>query len=171
MQMMSASPMKPAIKWRITSGTEREQPVNIFERIEKDHQHQRALVEKLRASASGSKARGELLAELAAEYRAHAAAEEHAFYAPMLKISETTEQARHSVAEHHDSMEVLEALEALALDADDWMEKLEAFAHDNEHHMKEEEEDVFSKARQELPDEQIGNMLATFDARKQDELG
>lgn len=144
--------------------------MDIFVRIEQDHERQRKLVDSLRNSESGSAERGQLLADLAAEYRAHAAAEEHAFYAPMLKVHDTTEQARHSVAEHHESMEVMEKLEGLSLDDTDWLDALEKFAHDNEHHMKEEEDDVFPLVRKELPSEQLDNMVGTFEARKAEEL-
>ena len=143
--------------------------MNIFTRIEKDHEAQRGLMERIIATEGSSKEREELFAEFCVEFLAHAAAEEHAFYAEMLKHEETTNQSRHSVAEHSSAIELIEKLKKTDMSSAAWLVTFKALAHENEHHMKEEEDDVFPLVKKELNDATIEKMLAVFNERKEQE--
>jgi iron-sulfur cluster repair protein YtfE (RIC family) len=143
---------------------------NIFSRIETDHQVQRNLMEKLLNTSGDTVERQQLFSNFVAEFRAHAAAEEHAFYAPMLELPETTGQSRHSVAEHHEAMELIEQLQKTDMSSPAWIATFKKLADENEHHMQEEEQDVFNSVRQEMSATAIDGMLETFEKRKKEEL-
>lgn len=143
--------------------------MNIFTRIEKDHETQRSLMEKIIATEGSSTEREELFNEFCTEFEAHAAAEEHAFYAEMLKHEETTDQSRHSVAEHSSAIELIEKLGKTDMSSAAWLVTFKELAHENEHHMKEEEDDVFPLVKKSLDDATIEKMLPVFNDRKERE--
>ena len=144
--------------------------MNIFDVIEKEHDTQRRLMKKLLDTSGKSDERRELFIEFCREFRSHAAAEEHAFYAPMMESTETTDQSRHSVAEHHDALELLEKLENTDMSSSGWLTMFKKLVEDNEHHMEEEENDVFTAVKKEMSKEEIESMRRTFEERKRQEL-
>lgn len=143
---------------------------SIFSRIISDHTVQRELMEKLLDTSGDTEERDQLFHKFVHEFKAHAAAEEHAFYAPMLEQPETTEQSRHSVAEHHEAMELIAQLEKTDLSSPSWIATFKKLADENEHHMQEEEQEVFNIVRKKMSAAEIDGMLATFDKRKAEEL-
>ena len=144
--------------------------MNVLNRIVEDHEHQRRLMEQIGNTTGDSPERRELFRAFSAELRAHAAAEEHAFYAELLKETETTDQSRHSVAEHQEALDIVEELEQADMSSAGWLNRFNTLVHDNEHHMVEEEEEVFPLARKHVSDSQLDALLQVFDERKAQEL-
>lgn len=144
--------------------------MNILERIKADHDTQRTLMEKISDTEGSSDERRNLYAKFKAEFQAHAAAEEHAFYAPLMKHTESTDQSRHSVAEHHEAMELIEKLEETDMSSPEWLKTFKQLAHDNDHHMEEEENEVFKLAEETLGDSRLSELLGVFDDRKSEEM-
>lgn len=143
--------------------------MDIFETIEQDHQVQRELMEKILATSGDSEERRELFSKFRTEFEAHAAAEEHAFYAEMMKHESTTDQSRHSVAEHSEAIELIEKLEKTEMSNSAWLTTFQKLAHENEHHMKEEEEDVFPLVKKEFDKSLLDKMVPEFNSRKKSE--
>ena len=79
----------------------------IFERLKQDHDKHRELLDKLLETSGDSNDRETLFEELTKELKSHAAAEEQALYSTMLRKPPTTDETRHSVAEHHEIEEAL----------------------------------------------------------------
>ncbi|WP_430877982.1 hemerythrin domain-containing protein [Granulosicoccus sp. 3-233] len=144
--------------------------MNILERIKSDHETQRDLMRRIEDTEGDSEKRRELYQQFKAEFEAHAAAEEHAFYAPLMKHSESTDQSRHSVAEHHEAMELIEKLDETDMSSPEWLKTFKKLVHDNDHHMEEEEDDVFALARQTLGESKLAELLEVFDDRKSEEM-
>ena len=127
-------------------------------------------MKKISDTSGDTEQRRALFDQFAIEFLSHAAAEEHAFYAPMLKVSETIEQSRHSVAEHHEAIELIEKLQQTDMSSPGWLPTFKKLADENEHHMQEEEKDVFAIVKQEMSQGTIDSMLDTFDDRKSAEV-
>jgi hemerythrin superfamily protein len=144
--------------------------MNILKRISSDHEKQRLLMENISTTEADSAERRELFAQFNAVFQAHAAAEEHAFYAPLMRHPDSTDQSRHSVAEHQEAMELLETLEKTDMSSPEWLKMFKKRAHDNKHLMDEEETEVFKIAQETLGDEQLEQLLSDFDDRKKKEL-
>lgn len=144
--------------------------MTIFERIKADHETQRNLMQTLLDTSGDSDERQAAFAEFCREFESHAAAEEEAFYAPMMESADTTDQSRHSVAEHQSAMELLETLQNTDMSSPAWIASFKKLADENEHHMQEEEEDVFPLVRKHMSSDEIDGMLPAFDSRKRDEL-
>jgi len=144
--------------------------MDIFKRIESDHQLQRSLMSQLLETEGASDDRKVLFEQFCTEFEAHAAAEEDGFYAPLLKSEQSTDQSRHSIAEHQEAMELLDTLKDTDMSSSAWLVTFKKLAHDNEHHMDEEEKDVFPLVREVVSAEVQATMLADFDQRKDSEL-
>ena len=52
-----------------------------------------------------------------------------------------------------------------------WLQKFKKLRHDYEHHIDEEEDEVFSRAREVIPESEIKGYGERFKKRKQEELG
>jgi hypothetical protein len=142
---------------------------DIFDRLIEDHKKHRDLFERISGENEGARDRGALFTVLTKELKAHAAAEEQALYSTMLRKPETTDETRHSVAEHKEIEDLLNDLAATDPAADEWGEKFDHLRHRYIHHIDEEEQDHFPDFGQYLTDEDVRFMRGVFDRRKQAE--
>ncbi|QZH75626.1 MAG: hemerythrin domain-containing protein [Erythrobacter sp.] len=142
---------------------------DIFARLKQDHDKHRALLDKLAQTSGDSEERRELFEEFTREVKGHASAEEQALYSTMLRKPETTDETRHSVAEHHELEELLNDLAATEISSAGWMEKFETLEHDYRHHIEEEEDDHFPDFEKLLTEEDRQHMRSVFEQRKKAE--
>ena len=82
-------------------------------------------------------------------------AEEQALYSTMLRKPETTDETRHSVAEHKEIDDLLNDLAATDGAAREWPEKFEHLRERYTHHIDEEEEENFPDYARLLTDEDV----------------
>ncbi|QYJ08425.1 hemerythrin domain-containing protein [Qipengyuania flava] len=141
----------------------------IFDRLKQDHDKHRELLDKLLETSGDTEQRETLFEELTKELKSHAAAEEQALYATMLKKPATTGETRHSVAEHHEIDEALNDLAATDMSSGAWLQKFKNFEHRYRHHIEEEEEDHFPDFEEHLDEADMEHMRAVFDRRKKEE--
>ena len=139
---------------------------DIFTRLKEDHDRHRDLLDKLAETSGDSAERREMFEEFTKEVKAHASAEEQALYSTMLRKPETTDETRHSVAEHHELEEALNDLAATDMSSSAWMQKFKQLDHDYRHHIEEEEEEHFPDFEKYLTDEDVAHMKSVFERRK-----
>jgi hypothetical protein len=139
---------------------------DIFARLTQDHDLHRDLFERLQKDGAD---RDALFVRLTKELKAHAAAEEQALYSTMLRKPETTDETRHSVAEHKEIEDLLNDLAATDAEASEWDEKLDHLRHRYIHHIDEEEDEHFPDFARHLTDEDAAYMRGVFERRKQAE--
>jgi len=144
--------------------------MNIYERLEQDHDKQRKLCEDIKHTRGNSKKRNTLWTELRIELEAHASAEEQAFYSELMKDPDGTDDTRHAVEEHQFMTEQIEVLDNLDMDADVWMKKFEKLAHKVIHHVDEEESEFFPKAKKLFSAKEAEDMCKAFNKRKPAEV-
>ena len=142
---------------------------DIFERLRQDHDVHRQLFAQLGAAEPDDGSRRGLLVQLTKELKAHAAAEEQALYSTMMRKPETTDETRHSVAEHKEVEDLLNDLAAADPRSPEWREKFGHLRRRYLHHIEEEEEEHFEDFARYLSDEDVQYMRAVFDRRKQAE--
>lgn len=126
----------------------------IFEQLREDHDIQRELLERLKATSGSEQLRKQDFERLKEELSHHAAAEEKHFYSQLMTVDLTQEKARHSVAEHHDIDEQVEQLEDTDFSSPQWLPRLKELQHLVTHHLDEEEQEVFQMAGKALTDKQ-----------------
>ena len=141
----------------------------IFDRLKKDHEKHRELLDKLLETSGDSSEREALFEELTKELKAHAAAEEQALYSTMMRKPPTTGETRHSVAEHHEIEEALNDLAATDMSEGGWLTKFKTFDHQYRHHIDEEEGEHFPDFEKHLDEKDMEYMRSVFDRRKRDE--
>ena len=136
--------------------------MNLFEEIIKDHEKQRTLCDLLVKTKGDSDGRSELYDRLKNELTTHADAEERYFYRPLFDHDETQDQARHSVAEHHDIDELLEELDKTDMSSPGWLATAKKLKDQVIHHLDEEEEEVFSLAGKTLNDSELESLAKQY---------
>ncbi|VUD58691.1 DNA nickase [Thalassocella blandensis] len=120
--------------------------MDIFEALRHDHDIQRELIRRLIKTHGDTQERDKLFAQLKQELVAHATAEERIFYMPLMQNDFTQGKCRHSIAEHHEIDELIEALETTPYSSPQWLVKAKQLEEKVEHHLSEEEHEVFQMA-------------------------
>ena len=138
--------------------------MNIYERLRKDHDIQRELIDNLIETQGDSDQRDHLFAQIRTELQSHAAAEERCFYAPLMEHDLTLEKSRHGVAEHHEIDELLEQLEQTDYSSPAWLTTAKQLAHQIHHHLDEEEQEVFQLSGKVLSDTQKTALSKNYQA-------
>ncbi|WP_420607010.1 hemerythrin domain-containing protein [Novosphingopyxis sp.] len=142
---------------------------DIFDRLKQDHDLHRDMLAKLADTSGDSAERREGFEQFRIEVSAHAAAEEESLYAVMLQDPELREEGQHSVSEHKEIDDFLEELEDIEMSSPGWMATFKKMRHRYEHHIDEEEEEIFPAAKQRLDAGVPDALKAKFDERKPEE--
>ena len=142
----------------------------IFVDLKRDHDRQRALLKQVGDHPGSDEARRDAFETLRLDLQAHAAAEEESLYATMLANPDLREDARHSVSEHKEIDDYLGELLDLDFGSDEWDEKFAEMRHRYEHHIDEEEEEMFPTAADHLSGAEEERLGKLFEARKPAEL-
>lgn len=138
--------------------------MNIYNKIINDHDKQRALCKKVTEQSLSKSQRESVWNELKKELEVHAVAEERYFYSPLIDSDKMQEDARHGMAEHHEMDELIEDIDNLEINSDKWMEKVKELTEKIEHHLKDEEEDFFDKAKELYTDKEEEALAKGYDS-------
>lgn len=147
--------------------------MDIYNYLKKDHRKVADLMEQVLAASSPAQ-REELFVQIKQELTLHADAEEQTFYKAIehaTKSQQVQEKMEHADHEHDEIREYLEKLSTMQVESEDWLEQFGELKHAVTHHVEEEEEDIFEKAKKYLSDKQAKDLAAQMDALKQKQLG
>ena len=139
---------------------------DLFGQLVKDHDHHRALFAMIEATDAKSDDRPRLFEELVHEIKGHAAAEDQALWSSVLRNPETTDDARHAVAEHKEMDKLLADLAARDYASKAWLPRLKKAKQEYLHHIGEEEQEQFVAAEKHLSKTDVKHMLGVFKSRK-----
>jgi hemerythrin HHE cation binding domain-containing protein len=141
--------------------------MNAFTRLKEDHKKVAGILEKIDATTErGVKTREELFAQLKTELDIHAEIEETIFYPALEKHDETRDITLEGIEEHRIVKELLAELDAMAKDDEVWTAKMTVLKENIEHHVEEEEGEMFSKVRKALTEEEIEILGTRLEAAK-----
>lgn len=143
---------------------------SIYEAIKADHKHHRDLLDRIADTTGDSDARKAAWKEFYFDVKAHAAAEEETFYSKLMSKTWGQDRARHSVEEHAELDDLIEDLNEMDMASSGWLNKFHKLAHDYHHHIDEEEDEVFTRAREVIDAAENEGYGARFEARKAREL-
>lgn len=144
--------------------------MNAFTLLKADHEKVAGLLEKIDATTErGIKTREELFAQLKTELDIHADIEETIFYPELEKHDETRDITLEGLEEHRLVKQLLAELDAMPKDDEIWTAKMTVLKENIEHHVEEEEGEMFSKARKALTAEQIETLGTRMEAAKKKE--
>ena len=144
--------------------------MDAFELLKKDHEKVSGIFEKLETTTErGVKTREELFTQLKQELDIHAQIEEQIFYPALEEAKETHEITLEAFEEHAVVKQLLAELEQLSKDDETWGAKLKVLQENVEHHVEEEEGEMFSGARKVLSSEQIEALGSRMEAAKKEQ--
>src|SRR5690606_37259440 len=126
----------------------------------------RILLKKINKDNQSAEERMALFEDFTRELKGHASAEEQALYSVILAKPDTTDKARHSVAEHKEIEDMLNHLATVDIASDEWTEKFEGLRDEYIHHIDEEEEELFPAASDVLTEADEVHMRDVFKRRK-----
>lgn len=143
--------------------------MEIYTYLKKDHQKVSELFEQIIGENKLHK-REELFEELKTELLLHAESEKKTFYKALKRHAEAKDEAKHGDKEHAQIEDYLQQLEQLHLKSDEWLVVFGQLKHTVEHHVKDEEGEMFKKARKVLTKKQAQDLAEEMDKLKQEML-
>jgi hemerythrin superfamily protein len=144
--------------------------MNAFQLLKEDHKKVAGIFEKLEPTTErGVKTREELFTQLKTELDIHAHIEETIFYPALKEADETHDIILEGYEEHKVVKTLLGELEELSKDQEEWGAKLKVLQENVEHHVEEEEGEMFKNARKVLTEEQAEELGARMEAAKTEE--
>ena len=142
--------------------------MNAFQLLKEDHQKVDGIFKQLEPTTENAvKTRQELFAKLKQELDIHAEVEEKVFYPSIKQAAETREITLEGFEEHHVIKTLLGELEGMDVTDERWAAKLKVLQENVEHHVEEEEGEMFQKARQVLSEDDINRLGAQMEEMKQ----
>jgi len=142
--------------------------MNAFELLKADHKKVAQIFDKLEPTTEQAvKTRNELFATLKNELEIHSRIEEEIFYPVLKEAAETRAITLEAYEEHKVVKEMLEEMSALPQNSEQWTAKLTLLKESVEHHVEEEEGEMFKKAHEVLSKEQAEVLGMRMENEKQ----
>ncbi|SER64837.1 Hemerythrin HHE cation binding domain-containing protein [Tranquillimonas rosea] len=142
---------------------------SIYDAIKQDHEEHRALLRTIGDTEGASDKRKKAWDTFYHEVKSHAAAEEETFYSKLISQTWGQDAARHSVHEHQELDDLMEELNGMDMSSSGWIQKFRTLEHDYLHHIDEEEDEVFARAREEISENEVEGYGDRFLERKAEE--
>jgi len=145
--------------------------MNAFTLLKADHKKVAGILEKIDATTErGVKTREELFTQLKTELDVHARIEETIFYPALEEAEETREITLEAFEEHRLVKQLLGELESMSKDQEEWTAKFTVLKENIEHHVEEEEGEMFPKARKVLSEQQTEALGSRLEEAKNNEM-
>jgi Hemerythrin HHE cation binding domain len=144
----------------------REAAVNALDLIKTDHDKMKDLLEEALDTDEPSE-RGDLLHQIRSELMAHEHMEEEVFYPALREHAKAKDIVLEGYEEHHVIDLILDELLDVPEESDLWKAKLKVLQENIEHHIEEEEGEMFKKARQAFEKEQLEELGARMQATRE----
>ena len=122
--------------------------MNAITMLEEDHVKMRKLLDELESTTErGLKIRAELFSTIKGELTVHEIIEEEIFYPELKAHPKAKDIVLEGYEEHHVVDLVMKELEEIPVDDESWGAKAKVMKENVEHHMEEEEGEMFKQAR------------------------
>ncbi len=141
--------------------------MNALELLKEDHDQVKTAMSELGETES-AEGREALFNDLRRDLEVHEVIEEEIFYPALREHPRAKEIVLEGYEEHHVVDTLLQELSALSFDDETWGAKAKVMIENVEHHIEEEEEEMFPKARQVLDKEQIEALGERMQQRKKE---
>jgi hemerythrin-like domain-containing protein len=137
--------------------------------LKEDHRKVKKILAELESTTErGVKTREELFTKVKQELVIHEAIEEEIFYPALKEHPKTKEIALEGYEEHHVVDTVMAEIEGVAYDDEKWGAKFTVMKENLEHHIEEEEGEMFKQAKQVFDQDELTQLGESMKARKED---
>lgn len=141
--------------------------MDIYDVLTDDHRRTATLLKDLSGThATAKKTRERLFDQVKHALEAHSRAEERTLYARLKESRETRDQTLESIEEHRIVTNLLNEMAAMDMASAEWDAKLKVLAQNVEHHIDEEENELFEKAREVLSEDDAAELGAQVEELK-----
>ena len=141
--------------------------MNAFTLLKTDHKTVAGIREKIDGTTERAlKTREELFTQLKTELDIHARIEETIFYPALEKADETRDITLEAFEEHRLVKQLLGELETMAKDSEERTTKFTVLKENVEHHVEEEEGEMFPKAKKVLGESDAETLGERMEAAK-----
>jgi hemerythrin-like domain-containing protein len=135
--------------------------------LKRDHDKVKSILSELEPTTErATKTRTELFAKLKAELTVHEIIEEEIFYPTLKQHPKARDIVLEGYEEHNVVDTVMGEMEALSVEDETWGAKCKVMIENIEHHIEEEEGEMFQKARQVLDRAELEELGTVMEARK-----
>jgi hemerythrin-like domain-containing protein len=135
--------------------------------LKDDHQKMRKLLDELESTTErGVKTREELFSRIKGELTVHEIIEEEIFYPTLKQHPKAKEIVLEGYEEHNVVDTLMGELEALPVTDETWGAKASVMIENIEHHIEEEEGEMFQKARQVFDRQELEELGKAMETRK-----
>ena len=142
--------------------------MNAITMLEEDHVKMRKLLDELESTTErGVKTRTELFATIKGELTVHEIIEEEIFYPELKAHPKAKDIVLEGYEEHHVVDLVMKELEEVPVDDESWGAKAKVMKENVEHHMEEEEGEMFKQARSVFDRAELEDLGERMEARRQ----
>lgn len=138
----------------------------IYQHIKQDHDKVKQLFGQLEETEDPRQCE-QLFQQLKQEVLAHAKAEEQTFYSAMME-NDLKEQAQHSKQEHQEVESLMQQLESMEPAEKEWRNLVKKLRQELEHHMQEEENEIFPKAQKVIEGEAAETLAEDMEELEQE---
>ena len=142
---------------------------NAIALLEDDHKKVKKLLEQGDDTTENAvKTRTELFEKIKTEMQIHEAIEEEIFYPALKEHSKAKEIVLEGYEEHHVVDQILGELGETSVEDERWGAKFSVMKENIEHHIEEEEDDMFKKARDVFSKDELAELGDRMEARKKE---
>jgi hemerythrin-like domain-containing protein len=135
--------------------------------LKEDHVKVKKMLSELEGTTErAAKTREAVFSQLKDELEVHEAIEEEFLYPALKNQPKTRDIAFEAYEEHHVVDEVVGEMLDLPVSDETWTAKFTVMKENLEHHIQEEEDDMFEKARRALGDEELADLGERMAARR-----
>jgi hemerythrin-like domain-containing protein len=137
--------------------------------LKDDHEKVKRLLEELDATTErGVKTRDQLFTKVKQELGVHEAIEEEIFYPALKEHPKAKDLVLEAYEEHHVVDTVMSEIEWVPFDDETWGAKFTVMKENVEHHIEEEESEMFKQARQVFGKDELEDLGTRMKARKEE---
>ncbi|KJS00368.1 MAG: hypothetical protein VR65_12695 [Desulfobulbaceae bacterium BRH_c16a] len=139
-----------------------------FDELKKDHKEVKDILEKMSSSSkTAEKSREKLFAQLKEELVPHMKAENVAFYSVLMDKKNARQNALEATEEHNLTEMVFRQLEETPAKDELWAVKVKVLKDLIEHHIEEEEQEIFEIAQEEIEKDDFKQIMQAFQQEKE----
>ncbi|MGI6207719.1 MAG: hemerythrin domain-containing protein [Anaerolineae bacterium] len=140
---------------------------DLFDQLKQEHKIVQELMEQImEASESSASDRKDMFQELRTNLIPHMEGEEKAFYPKLLQHSDSEMIALEAIEEHKAARALLTQLKDEPKGEKRWLAKFKVFQESLEHHIEEEEDEVFKQAKKVLSESQLSDIATAYEREK-----
>ena len=139
--------------------------------LKADHDKAKKLMDELETTTErGVKTREEKWTKLLKELTIHENIEEEVFYPALIEHPKAKDIVLEAMEEHHLVDDIVEQLKGTPFDDEHWGAKFKVTKENVEHHIEEEETEMFKIARQVFTNDELEELGSRMEAAKAEQM-